>query len=338
MPSELDLLLRSNPQLLIAAMVVAVFVLSCGVFAVLLHWRNGPRAISRRRVAAIIGAGQGRTSKQIDASGVRRRQVQERLQEIEAREKRSRRRNVLRRELEQSGFGISMRTFILGSIIFGLLVGAAGTLSGVSLAISGVAGFATGLGLPRWLVRFMGRRRRKAFTSQFAGAVDVIVRGVQSGLPSDECFNIIARETPDPVGHEFRLIVEGQRLGLSLEDALNRAYDRTPTPELKFFATVLTIQRQTGGNLAETLSNLSEVLRDRQKMAGRVRALSSEARASAMIIGCLPFAVGALLFVVNTAYIKLMFTDPIGHLMVAGGIGIMVIGSLIMKKMVSFEI
>ncbi len=132
--------------------------------------------------------------------------------------------------------------------------------------------------------------------------------------------------------------MESQRLGLSLEDALGRAYQRMSTPELKFFVTVLTIQRQTGGNLAETLSNLSEVLRDRHRMAGKVKALSSEARASAAIIGSLPIAVGGLLFLVNSSYIKILFSDPIGQLMVAGGIVVMTIGTLIMRQMVRFEI
>ena len=153
-------------------------------------------------------------------------------------------------------------------------------LAGVNPVLNAVGSLALGLGPPRLILRRIGRRRRKKFTDLFAGAVDVIVRGIQAGLPVDECFAMIARETPNPVGHEFRLIIEGQRLGLGLDDALARAYQRMSTPELKFFVTVLTIQRQTGGNLAETLSNLSEVLRDRHKMAGKVRALSSEARAT----------------------------------------------------------
>ena len=173
---------------------------------------------------------------------------------------------------------------------------------------------------------------------QFPGALDVIVRGIKSGLPVDECFNVIAQESADPVGHEFRLIQEGQKLGLTIDEALDRGYERVPTPEMKFFATVLTIQRQTGGNLAETLSNLSELLRDRQRMAGKVRALSSEARASAMIIAALPLVVSGLLAVVNPTYLSLMVKDPIGHIMIAVGIFIMIVGSLIMKKMVSFEI
>jgi tight adherence protein B len=315
-----------------------VFLLSSAGFALVLRIRNGPQARLRRRVAAIVGNAPAAAAKGNNQGRDRRRQVQERLKEIEANERRSRRRNVLRRELEQSGLDISLRSFIIASVAIAVFAAAIMALAGVNVVLVVLGALALGLGPPRLIVRYIIRRRRKRFTDLFAGAVDVIVRGIKAGLPVDECFGMIARETPNPVGHEFRLIQESQRLGLSLDDALGRAYQRMSTPELKFFVTVLTIQRQTGGNLAETLSNLSSVLRERHKMAGKVRALSSEARASAAIIGCLPIAVGGLLFIVNGAYIKVLFSDPIGHLMVAGGILIMTLGTLIMRKMVRFEI
>ena len=338
MSQTLETLLTQNPQFVVGLGVLAVFLLSSAAFALVLRVRNGPQARLRRRVAVIVGNAPAATNKGNNSGRDRRRQVQERLKEIEANERRSRRRNVLRTELERSGVKLTLRGFILASLAVAIIAAAVMALAGVNPIIVAVGSLALGLGPPRLILRQIGRRRRKKFTDLFAGAVDVIVRGIQSGLPVDECFGMIARETPDPVGHEFRLILEGQRIGLSLEDALGRAYRRMSTPELKFFVTVLTIQRQTGGNLAETLSNLSEVLRDRHRMAGKVRALSSEARASAAIIGCLPIAVGALLFVVNSAYIKLLFTDPIGHLMVAGGITVMTIGTLIMRQMSRFEI
>src|SRR5690606_8301152 len=144
-----------------------------------------------------------------------------------------------------------------------------------------------GFGVPRFTVRWLGARRVKKFTLLFANAVDVIVRGIRSGLPVGECLNIIARESPEPVAGIFREIVEAQRLGLSLDQALERAEELMPTSEMKFFNIVLAIQQQTGGNLAETLSNLSSILRARKKMGDKVKALSSEARSSAMIIGSL---------------------------------------------------
>lgn len=338
MPQTINTLLTEYPQLLVGSAVLAVFLLSTAAFALVLRVRNGPQARLRRRVAVIVGNAPTAGAKGNNSGRDRRRQVQERLKEIEASERRSRRRNVLRRELEQSGLKLTMRGFILASLALAIVAAAGMALWGLNAIVVVVGSLAIGLGPPRWILRRIGQRRRKKFTDQFAGAVDVIVRGIQSGLPVDECFGMIARETPDPVGHEFRLIQESQRLGLSLEDALGRAYQRMSTAELKFFVTVLTIQRQTGGNLAETLSNLSQVLRERRQMAGKVRALSSEARASAAIIGSLPIAVGAMLFLVNSTYIMLLFTDPIGQLMVAGGITVMTIGTLVMRQMVRFEI
>lgn len=338
MPPALDAWLTENPRIFIGSAVFAVFLLSSALFLLVLTLRGGPRARLRRRVSGIVGNEPVTGVKDSDSSRVRRRQVQERLKQFEANERRSRRRNVLRRELGQSGLKVSMRGFIFISLALAILTAALMALSKMHPAIIVVGALAVGLGPPRLIVRQIGKRRRKKFTEMFAGSVDIIVRGVKAGLPVDECFAMIARETDDPVGHEFRLMQEGQRLGLSLAEVLSRAYERIPTAELKFFSTVLTIQRQTGGNLAETLSNLSEVLRDRHRMAGKVRALSSEARASAAIIGSLPVAVGTLLYLVNPTYIMLLFSDILGHAMILAGSAIMTIGTLVMRQMVRFEI
>ena len=193
-----------------------------------------------------------------------------------------------------------------------------------------------GAGLPKFVLGFMAGRRQKQFTKNFAEAIDVITRGIRSGLPVGECLNIIAREFEGPVGEEFHFIVEGQRLGLTLDDILSRTLKRVPTPEFKFFAIVLQIQRQTGGNLAETLDNLSEVLRDRKKIVDKVQALSSEAKSSAAIIAALPFLVLGLLSVVNPDYVGLLFTDGI-HL-VYTGIGMMAAGVAVMNQMINFDV
>lgn len=340
MAQTIDGLLAANPQILIGSAVLAVFLLSSAAFAMVLRARNGPHARLRRRVAAIVGNTSAADLKKNQTGRKKRRieQVEGALRELEASKRRSRKRNVLRRELDQSGLKLSIRAFLLAGVALAVVVAALLALAGFDPIIVALAALAMALGPPRWFIRYLGRRRRKKFTDQFAGAVDVIVRGVEYGLPVNDCFGMIARESPDPVGHEFRLILESIRLGMTMEEALDRAEDRISTPEFKFFATVLSIQRETGGNLAETLSNLSKVLRDRHRMLGKIRALSSEARASAAIIGSLPIGVGALLFVVNTAYITLLFTERLGNWMIAGGVLIMTIGTLVMKKMVSFEI
>jgi tight adherence protein B len=329
--------------LIILGAVLVFFLLAAGavVFGSL---RMGEMQRRAKRIESVIGGGGGRIAERRGkAADPRRRLVQNKLKELEAQQKKSKRSNVLQSEILQSGLSISVRQFLLicvvagfGSVGLSLLLGFRPLGNTLLSAIA--IGLTMGLGVPRWYLRFRARRRIKAFTLLFADAVDVIVRGIQSGLPVDECLNIIAQEAPDPVGYEFRLITEGQRLGLSYDEMLRRALDRVPTSELKFFAIVLSIQRQTGGNLAETLRNLSEVLRERQKLVSTVRAASSEARASAMIIGCMPFFVAALMFLVNRSYISLLFTDPLGNILMVAGAIIMTTGVLIMKKMVSFEV
>jgi tight adherence protein B len=317
-----------------AAMVLSVSAVGA---ILLLRLRYGARARLRRRLMLVTGNA-AVAARRSDEGRSQRRHVQEKLREIEAQQRRPRRRNVLRRLVREAGLSLSVQRYFILSGMFAAVCAAAMWAAGIHLAGSIVFGLAIGLALPRWLLGFLGKRRRRQFTRHFAGALDTIVRGIQSGLPVEECFGIIARESPDPVGPEFALVVEGQRLGLRLDEALQRAYERIPTPEVKFFATVLSIQKQTGGNLSETLSNLSAVLRDRHRMASKVRALSSEARASATIIAVLPMFVGALIFLVNSKYISLLFSDPIGHMMLGGAALIMALGTFVMKRMVSFEI
>jgi tight adherence protein B len=198
-------------------------------------------------------------------------------------------------------------------------------------------GFAVGFGFPRWLLGFTIGRRKKAFTREFANAIDVIVRGVKAGLPLNECLKIISNESPEPVGPEFKQIVEGLKVGVTLEDGLKRMYDRMPIAEVNFFQIVLTIQQKTGGNLSEALGNLSSVLRDRKRLHGKIQALSSEAKASAGIIGSLPIVVMGLVYATTPEYIALLFTERFGNfLLLCCGIW-MSVGIFVMKKMISFK-
>ncbi|PZU52209.1 MAG: secretion protein F, partial [Brevundimonas sp.] len=193
------------------------------------------------------------------------------------------------------------------------------------------------LGLPRWVVGFLGKKRMKKFSLEFPNAVDVIVRGIKSGLPVHECFKIIARESPAPLGPEFQKLVEGLGVGMTLEQALDKMYGRMPTSELRFFTIVIAIQQKTGGNLAEALGNLSTVLRSRRLMAEKIKALSSEAIASAGIIGSLPPVVMALVSLTAPAYMGLLFTDMRGQVMLLVAGVWMTFGVLAMKKMINFK-
>ncbi|MEC9368534.1 MAG: type II secretion system F family protein, partial [Pseudomonadota bacterium] len=199
------------------------------------------------------------------------------------------------------------------------------------------AALAGGIGLPRWLLAFLTKRRQGKFMIEFANALDVIVRGVKSGLPLSDCLAIIAAETPEPVRGEFEDLVEQQRVGLPLSRAFERMYERMPLQEVNFFAIVIAIQQQTGGNLAETLGNLSTVLRDRQRLYAKVQAFSAEAKASAVIIGALPPAVMMLIFMTNPDYITLLWTTPLGKFMLGISAFWMTCGALVMRKMINFD-
>lgn len=279
-----------------------VFIVLTGITFLIYDNRYGPRARLRKRVVLVIGKAV-RSEKGGQDSAPKRKQIQEKLKELEDKQKRSERKNRLLEQIEQAGLEITLQQYFMFS----------GGSCVVALAIHFLLGYnpwgaipvaiVAGVGLPKYVVGSMGKRRRQSFTKYFADGLDVICRGIQSGLPLGECLNIIARVSPDPVGAEFRLITERQKLGVSLENALDKAHERMPTPDPKFFAIVLSIQQQTGGNLAETLTNLSTVLRDRKQMANKVKAITSEARATAMIIGSLPFCIGGMLYLIEPEYI-----------------------------------
>jgi tight adherence protein B len=243
-----------------------------------------------------------------------------------------------KRDLVQAGFDTSLRNYFLFCGLLALISAIVYFIMGYPLIGILPVSFTVGFGVPRFVVRTKNKARVKAFTLEFANALDVIIRGIRSGLPIGECLRIIAHETPEPVAGVFREMVEAQNIGLSLEQALKRAAEQMDTSDLKFFSIVLSIQAQTGGNLADTLQNLSNILRERRKMANKVRALSSEAKSSASIIGSLPFLIAMALYFVNNSYLMQLFTEDIGNIMVMVGLVWMGIGILVMRQMINFDI
>ena len=195
-----------------------------------------------------------------------------------------------------------------------------------------------GFGLPRWVLGYLKKRRLAKFTDRFPNAVDIIIRGVKAGLPLGDCLRVVASESPEPLRAEFRRIVESQAVGLGVTEAVERMADRVPITEANFFAVVIGIQQKAGGNLTEALGNLSRVIRDRKKMKAKVKAVSSEAKASAGIIGCLPPVVGFLVYIMAPDYISLLWTTSTGRMMMGGGACWMGIGVFVMKQMINFEI
>lgn len=321
------------------AILLAVAALGAGVFA----FAGGRDARTAKRVGALT-APRGARAKKLglsaeDATDRRRKQVADSLKELErkAEAQKKKAKIPLRQVIEQGGLSWSVRNFYIGSAVCGFIIAIGVYANGFAPLLALAAGFAGGAGLPRWFINFKRNRRQKKFLTEFANAIDVIVRGVKSGLPLNDCLRMIGQEAPEPVGAEFRTLVENQKIGITLEDALKRFFERMPLQEVNFFMIVLSIQQKTGGNLAEALSNLSGVLRDRKRLLGKIKALSSEAKASAMILGSLPFAVMILVSLMTPSYIMPLFTEPTGHIMLAGGGFWMLLGVLVMRKMINFK-
>ena len=243
----------------------------------------------------------------------------------------------MRTRIERAGLDIEPRMFYIASGVTGLVAFVLLLVTGMSGFVSLLGAFAAAFGIPRWFLSYLVKRRQKAFTEEFANSLDVIVRGVKSGLPVNDCLKLIAAESPEPVRSEFQGLVEAQRVGVTLEQGLEKIYERMPLPEVNFFMIVLAIQQKTGGNLSEALGNLSKVLRERKKMRGKIQAMSQEAKASAGIIGSLPPAVMLLIYFSSPGYMTVLFTTTAGNIIIVGSLMWMTIGVLIMKKMIDFK-
>lgn len=272
----------------------------------------------------------------------RRRKVAEALSKIDNKnaeiKKKKKQRVSLQQKLDQAGLSFGPREFYIGSAVAAVLLGFIGFISGQKLLVTAGLFFIGGFGLPQWYVGFQIKRRQKKFVDEFSNAIDVIVRGVKSGLPVNECLKIIAAEAPKPINEEFEQLVEGFRIGLSLEQGMTRMYERMPLQEVSFFGIVLLIQQKTGGNLAEALTNLAGVLRGRKLMEGKIRALSSEAKASAMIIGALPFLVMGAVKVSSPTYLDPLFMTKTGNFILLGAGLWMSMGIYVMKSMMKIKV
>ena len=240
--------------------------------------------------------------------------------------------------LKQADIKMSARSFIIMSAFICLVSGAIYWLIlGLPLLLAAGKGFVSGVAIPRFIVRRKREKRFKAFTKAFPDAVDIIVRGVRSGLPLNDCLRIIANDAEEPVRSEFRKLVESTQMGLSVPEASERLYESIPTSETNFFSIVLTIQSQAGGNLSEALGNLVRVLRERAKMADKIKAVSQEAKTSAIIIGSLPFVVAGLVSFTKPSYLVPLYSTSGGHKTLIFCAISMGMGIMIMRKMINFK-
>ena len=317
---------------------------------------TGDKSDAARKRAKAIGTGGSGASKRdkaMDENAKRRQKTQEMLDTMRKQDK-ERRKSIrpqnLSSRLTQAGLDVPVSAFWIFSLVLGMALG--GTvyilgfdglvISGISFksrpALVGGAFFFGAVGLPRILLGMATNRRNKKMINQFADALDIIVRGVKSGLPLNECVRIISKESPEPLRSEFAMLTDNLSMGAGLERSLNTFYKRVPLQEVNFFMIVLMIQSKAGGNLSEALGNLSSVIRARKMMREKVKAMSSEAKASAMIIGALPFVVGSLVYMTTPAYIMQLFTTDTGHLFLTIGVVMMSMGILVMRKMINFDL
>lgn len=248
------------------------------------------------------------------------------------------RRDLLKQRLEQAGWSMDLgRYLMMGAVLGALSAGAVWQLAGLSLVTSVVCGVAIGLGLPNFFLSRAIARRQKAFTVLFPEAIDLIVRGLRAGLPIQEGFRTVAREIDAPVGPEFQRLTDQIKVGTPVDEALWQSAGRVGTQEFRFFAVSIAVQRETGGNLGETLANLTEIIRGRKQLKLKIKALASEARASAMIVGALPLIMFAVINVINPGYSGMLMYDPRGQIMGAIAIGMMIVGFFIMNRMADFD-
>jgi tight adherence protein B len=296
---------------------------------------SGERKAERRK-DIIVKTGTVPARVPRNAAKSRREQVEGTLKELEARQVKAR--SVpLAKKISQAGLSWSKRRYIITSVALGIggfllfYVVDAGLLPALGV------GFAAGFGLPMWILNYLKRRREAKFLNAFPDAVDTIVRGIKAGLPLLDSMRMIASDAPEPLKSEFQSIIETQAIGMPIGDACGKLYEHIPVAEANFFGIVIAIQQKAGGNLSEALGNLSRVLRDRKKMKAKIQAMSMEAKASAAIIACLPVAVMLLVYVTSPQYISLLWTEPMGRVMLAGCAAWMSMGVLVMRKMINFD-
>ncbi len=303
---------------------------------------SGPKG-AQKRINTIGGSASGERKSlfafmKVEDSSSRRKMIEASLGELEKTQKtRKKQHKSLKSKLIQANLKTTPQTFLIISLVIGVVAAGIPVALGLKPLIALGIGFVIGFGVPRWILNFIIARRQKKFTANFSDSMDIIVRGVRTGLPLGDCMSIIAHESPEPISGEFQRLIEAESVGVPIETCLQRMYERVPLPEVNFFATVLSIQRSTGGNLGESLSNLSKVLRERKLLREKIKALSAEAKMSSIIIGALPPLVMVLVSLSSPEYMNELYTTPTGHRNLMISAGMMMVGIFVMRKMINFK-
>lgn len=252
--------------------------------------------------------------------------------------KRARRKKTLSMRLKRAGLDLTAQQFTALRVILGLVSGLLFFLIKGSIPVSVIVSAAVGVGLPILFLNMLENRRFNQMADEFPDALDVVIRGIRTGMPLIDCFQMLALEGTEPLRSEFERLRNDLNVGLSLEEAVHRFASRVPMQEASFFAIVIAIQSKSGGSLSEAIANLSSMLRERKKLQGKIKAMSSEARASAWIIGSLPVLVTGVVYVTSPDFISVLFTTLTGNLVLAGCAFWMLLGTIVMKSMIKIDL
>jgi len=294
----------------------------------------------RNRTLSVI-RGQGpvdTTRSEQDIQNKRRAEIAKKLKETGDDSGKAKKKDNLKQKLTQAGLSISVKKFWAYSFVFAVVVVVLMVLMHQKPIVIVLVGFAALFGAPRWFLKQKIKRRQKKFLEDFADALEAMVRLLKAGMPVTEAISMASREFTGPIGDEMSRIYDAQKIGVSLQEAVLDAAHRMPITEMQMFATGVSIQAQTGSSLSEVLTNLARVIRSRFRLKRKVQALSAEAKASAMIIGSLPFLIGGGMYLINKEYVLMLFDRPIGQAWLIGSAVWMTIGCLIMRAMINFKI
>jgi tight adherence protein B len=310
--------------IIVASVVVAAIVLLYPIIA--------GEGESEKRVKVISA---GRASR-LEQDPQRRKNVADSLKLVD--ERQAKKKITLEGKIGQAGLDWTKGKFFIFSGVLAVITWFIVLLISLSFTFSLLGLLIGGIGLPQWYLAYRKKKRLADFIEAFPSALDIIIRGVKAGLPLGECLKIISNESPEPLRSEFRYVIEAQQMGLTLMEATQRLAERTPCAESHFFSIALGIQQKSGGNISETLANLSRVLRERKKMKMKIKAMSTEATASAAIIACMPPGVALMVYLSNPDYISLLWTTSTGQITLLISGTWMLFGVLVMRKMINFEV
>lgn len=327
-----------NEMIMFAAMGMGAISVGVIMYLLLDSILSGSQKVEKRKKALAGGNAHKKELRDGNVEARRRQQVSETMKEIEEKSKK-REKVTMRLRLQRAGLeALSIKSFYMFSAIVGVILALVLVIVGAPIYLAPLGLFVGAVGLPRYVLNYLTKRRQAAFMSEFVTAIDIIVRGVKAGLPFNDCMQIITTEVGEPVRSEFLNVVEQQRIGVPIEQAMQKLFERVPLQEVNFFCIVVTIQLSVGGNISEALSNLANVLRDRHKLKAKVQAVSTEAKASAAIIGALPLVVMGAVSFTNPDYMSLLYTHPTGHMILIGSALVMITGVFVMRWMINFKI